>query len=178
MATIPITKRGAEILKAELHQLKTVERPTVRNRTTAHRATGRPLSACCDAVRKTSCSTTIVRFVDSRRRTSTPFSRVPSVPSVPSRRALRRARRPAAGARASPRSPSSPTARRSIWVPPSFGPRCMQVLTTAPVERVEPQPRCTACKCSPRRPPLVFPTGAARRPGRAWHGGRGRCRGR
>ena len=29
MATIPITKRGAEILKAELHQLKTVERPSV-----------------------------------------------------------------------------------------------------------------------------------------------------
>ncbi|HMS27428.1 MAG TPA: transcription elongation factor GreA [Burkholderiaceae bacterium] len=29
MATLPITKRGAEILKAELHQLKTVERPTV-----------------------------------------------------------------------------------------------------------------------------------------------------
>ena len=29
MATLPITNRGAEILKAELHQLKTVERPTV-----------------------------------------------------------------------------------------------------------------------------------------------------
>lgn len=29
MATIPITKRGAEILKAELHRLKTVERPAV-----------------------------------------------------------------------------------------------------------------------------------------------------
>lgn len=29
MATIPITKRGAEILKAELHRLKTVERPSV-----------------------------------------------------------------------------------------------------------------------------------------------------
>ncbi len=29
MATIPITKRGAEILKAELHKLKTVERPSV-----------------------------------------------------------------------------------------------------------------------------------------------------
>ena len=29
MATLPTTKRGAEILKAELHQLKTVERPTV-----------------------------------------------------------------------------------------------------------------------------------------------------
>ena len=29
MATLPITKRGAEILKAELHRLKTVERPAV-----------------------------------------------------------------------------------------------------------------------------------------------------
>jgi transcription elongation factor GreA len=29
MATLPITKRGAEILKAELHKLKTVERPSV-----------------------------------------------------------------------------------------------------------------------------------------------------
>lgn len=29
MATIPITKRGAEILKAELHRLKTVDRPSV-----------------------------------------------------------------------------------------------------------------------------------------------------
>lgn len=29
MATLPITKRGAEILKAELHQLKAFERPTV-----------------------------------------------------------------------------------------------------------------------------------------------------
>jgi len=29
MATLPITKRGAEILKAELHKLKTVERPAV-----------------------------------------------------------------------------------------------------------------------------------------------------
>jgi transcription elongation factor GreA len=29
MATIPITRRGAEILKAELHQLKTVERAAV-----------------------------------------------------------------------------------------------------------------------------------------------------
>ncbi len=29
MATIPITKRGAEQLKAELHKLKTVERPGV-----------------------------------------------------------------------------------------------------------------------------------------------------
>ena len=29
MATLPITKRGAELLKAELHQLKSVERPAV-----------------------------------------------------------------------------------------------------------------------------------------------------
>ena len=29
MATIPITKRGAEALKAELHKLKTVDRPAV-----------------------------------------------------------------------------------------------------------------------------------------------------
>jgi transcription elongation factor GreA len=29
MATLPITKRGAEILKAELHKLKTVDRPSV-----------------------------------------------------------------------------------------------------------------------------------------------------
>ena len=29
MSTIPITKRGAELLKAELHRLKTVERPSV-----------------------------------------------------------------------------------------------------------------------------------------------------
>jgi transcription elongation factor GreA len=29
MATIPITKRGSELLKAELHRLKTVERPSV-----------------------------------------------------------------------------------------------------------------------------------------------------
>jgi transcription elongation factor GreA len=29
MATIPVTRRGAEILKAELHQLKTVERAAV-----------------------------------------------------------------------------------------------------------------------------------------------------
>ena len=29
MATFPITKRGAELLKAELHKLKTVERPAV-----------------------------------------------------------------------------------------------------------------------------------------------------
>jgi transcription elongation factor GreA len=29
MATIPITKRGSELLKAELHRLKTVDRPSV-----------------------------------------------------------------------------------------------------------------------------------------------------
>ena len=29
MATIPITKRGAELLKSELHRLKTVDRPAV-----------------------------------------------------------------------------------------------------------------------------------------------------
>jgi transcription elongation factor GreA len=29
MATLPITKRGAEMLKAELHKLKSVERPAV-----------------------------------------------------------------------------------------------------------------------------------------------------
>lgn len=29
MATFPITKRGAELLKAELHRLKTVDRPNV-----------------------------------------------------------------------------------------------------------------------------------------------------
>jgi len=31
MATIPLTKRGAEKLKAELHRLKTVDRPAVIN---------------------------------------------------------------------------------------------------------------------------------------------------
>ena len=40
MATIPITKRGAEILKAELHQLKTVDRPTVINAISEARAQG------------------------------------------------------------------------------------------------------------------------------------------
>jgi transcription elongation factor GreA len=40
MATIPITKRGAEILKAELHQLKTVERPWVINSISEARAQG------------------------------------------------------------------------------------------------------------------------------------------
>jgi transcription elongation factor GreA len=29
MATIPITQRGSELLKAELHRLKTIERPSV-----------------------------------------------------------------------------------------------------------------------------------------------------
>jgi len=40
MATIPITKRGAESLKAELHQLKTVERPWVINSISEARAQG------------------------------------------------------------------------------------------------------------------------------------------
>ena len=40
MATLPLTKRGAEILKAELHQLKTVERPTVINAIAEARAQG------------------------------------------------------------------------------------------------------------------------------------------
>lgn len=40
MATIPITKRGAEILKAELHKLKTVERPTVITAISDARAQG------------------------------------------------------------------------------------------------------------------------------------------
>jgi transcription elongation factor GreA len=40
MATIPITKRGAEKLKAELHKLKTVERPTVINAISEARAQG------------------------------------------------------------------------------------------------------------------------------------------
>ncbi len=40
MATIPITKRGAEKLKAELHHLKTVERPTVINLISEARAQG------------------------------------------------------------------------------------------------------------------------------------------
>lgn len=31
MPTIPLTKRGAEKLKEELHRLKTVERPAVIN---------------------------------------------------------------------------------------------------------------------------------------------------
>ena len=40
MATIPITLRGAEKLKAELHQLKTVERPCVINAIAEARAQG------------------------------------------------------------------------------------------------------------------------------------------
>jgi transcription elongation factor GreA len=40
VATIPITLRGAEKLKAELHQLKTVERPAVINAIAEARAQG------------------------------------------------------------------------------------------------------------------------------------------
>ena len=40
MATIPITKRGAEKLKEELHRLKTVERPGVINAIAEARAQG------------------------------------------------------------------------------------------------------------------------------------------
>ncbi|MDB5889794.1 MAG: transcription elongation factor GreA [Polaromonas sp.] len=40
MATIPITTRGAESLKAELHKLKTVERPWVINSISEARAQG------------------------------------------------------------------------------------------------------------------------------------------
>jgi transcription elongation factor GreA len=40
MATIPITKRGAELLKAELHKLKTVDRPGVINSISDARAQG------------------------------------------------------------------------------------------------------------------------------------------
>ena len=40
MATIPITKRGAEQLKQELHRLKTVERPAVINAIAEARAQG------------------------------------------------------------------------------------------------------------------------------------------
>jgi transcription elongation factor GreA len=40
MATLPITKRGAEKLKAELHNLKTVERPWVINAISEARAQG------------------------------------------------------------------------------------------------------------------------------------------
>jgi len=40
MPTIPITKRGAEKLRAELHQLKTVDRPWVINAIAEARAQG------------------------------------------------------------------------------------------------------------------------------------------
>ncbi len=40
MATIPITKRGAEKLKTELHELKTVQRPWVINAIAEARAQG------------------------------------------------------------------------------------------------------------------------------------------
>ncbi|WP_119154449.1 transcription elongation factor GreA [Caldimonas tepidiphila] len=40
MATIPLTKRGAEKLRAELHRLKTVERPAVINAIAEARAQG------------------------------------------------------------------------------------------------------------------------------------------
>jgi transcription elongation factor GreA len=40
MATIPITRRGAENLKTELHKLKTVERPGVINAISEARAQG------------------------------------------------------------------------------------------------------------------------------------------
>lgn len=40
MSTLPITKRGAELLKAELHRLKTVDRPNVINAIAEARAQG------------------------------------------------------------------------------------------------------------------------------------------
>lgn len=40
MATIPITKRGAEMLKTELHRLKTVDRPAVITAISDARAQG------------------------------------------------------------------------------------------------------------------------------------------
>lgn len=40
MATIPITKRGSEMLKEELHRLKTVERPSVITAIAEARAQG------------------------------------------------------------------------------------------------------------------------------------------
>ncbi len=40
MATIPLTLRGAELLKEELHRLKTVERPAVINAIAEARAQG------------------------------------------------------------------------------------------------------------------------------------------
>jgi transcription elongation factor GreA len=49
-ATLPITKRGAEILKAELHKLKTVERPSVIAAISEARAQG-DLSENADAAK-------------------------------------------------------------------------------------------------------------------------------
>jgi transcription elongation factor GreA len=40
MATIPITRRGADLLKTELHRLKTVDRPGVINAISEARAQG------------------------------------------------------------------------------------------------------------------------------------------
>jgi transcription elongation factor GreA len=40
MATIPLTKRGAELLRQELHRLKTVDRPAVINAIAEARAQG------------------------------------------------------------------------------------------------------------------------------------------
>jgi transcription elongation factor GreA len=40
MATIPLTRRGAELLKQELHRLKTIERPAVINAIAEARAQG------------------------------------------------------------------------------------------------------------------------------------------
>lgn len=40
MSTVPLTKRGAEMLKDELHRLKTVERPSVINSISEARAQG------------------------------------------------------------------------------------------------------------------------------------------
>ena len=40
MTTIPLTKRGAELLKEELHRLKTIERPAVINAIAEARAQG------------------------------------------------------------------------------------------------------------------------------------------
>ena len=40
MATVPITRRGADLLKAELHRLKTVDRPWVINAIAEARAQG------------------------------------------------------------------------------------------------------------------------------------------
>ncbi len=40
MSTVPMTKRGAELLKTELHELKTVQRPAVINAMAEARAQG------------------------------------------------------------------------------------------------------------------------------------------